>query len=88
MGIIYADVKIFTANFMRLIRKSEISKYWGQSPCVHTPNFGKYIPQSKLKSFLVNLHVADNTANLAFAQPGHNALHNVSPLLSMCQENY
>ena len=85
-----SDLKMFIAHniLMGIVQKSDLEKYWSQSPMTRVPFFGKYMSRNKFQSILWNLHIADDSHNPKFGQPGHDPLAKLRPFVSMLENNF
>ena len=84
------DMKTFVAHLiiMGLVRKPDIESYWCQKGLSQTPFFGKFMSRRQFQAILSNFHVADDSLNPAYGQPGHNPLAKLQPFLDMINASF
>ena len=90
--------KVVTANDMRtfaahlivlgLVNKPELEEYWSRKTFTSTPFLDKFMSQDCFQSILSNFHVADDTQNPPFGQPGHNPLAKLQPMIDMISASF
>lgn len=84
------ELKIFVTHLIliSLTRKPELEYYWRQDSFSNMPFFGKYMSRDRFMAILANLHVADDTLNPKFGEPGHDALAKLRPFVDMMNRNF
>ena len=84
------DIRILFAHLlvMGILKRGNAVKYWSNCDITKLDFFGKYLSRNLYQMLLSNFHCAPNTCNPPRGQPGHDPLHKIRPLMTMCQENF
>ena len=85
-----SELKIFVAHLfiMGIVKKPSLEKYWSTEPITSTPFFGRFMSRDRFCNILWNLHIADDSNNPPYKQPGHDALAKIRPFHDMCLRNF
>ena len=84
------DIRILFAHLlvMGVMKRGNAAKYWSNCDITKLDFFGKYLSRNSYQMLLSNFHCAPNTRNPPRGRPGHDPLHKIRPLMTMCQENF
>ena len=84
------DIRILFAHLlvMGVMKRGNAAKYWSNCNITKLDFFGKYLSRNSYQMLLSNFHCAPNTHNPRRGRPGHDPLHKIRPLMTMCQENF
>ena len=84
------DIRILFAHLlvMGVMKRGNAAKYWLNCDITKLDFFGKYLSRNSYQMLLSNFHCAPNTHNPPRGWPGHDPLHKIRPLMTMCQENF
>ena len=84
------DIRIFFAHVlvMGIMKRGNYAKYWSGCKITKLDFFGKYLSRNAYQMILSNFHCAPDYNNPQKGSPGHDPLHKIRPVITMCQKNF
>ena len=79
MRILFAHLLV-----MGIMKRGNAAKYWSNCDITKLDFFGKYLSRNSYQMMLSNFHCAPNSVNPLCGRPGHDPLHKIRPLMTMC----
>ena len=74
---------------MGIVRLPRLELYWSQKyPEINTPGISKVMTQKRFEQLFRFFHLADNSNQIPFGQPGHDKLYKVRRLLDLVSPHF